>query len=75
MLPAMRKPARCRSIEKKGSKLFLQIVDNGKGMDDAENYGMGLLGMKERVNLAKGRFWLLNQKGQGLSLNILLPLT
>ncbi len=62
------------SLSKKGGNLFLQIVDNGQGMVQADNYGLGLLGMKERVNAAKGEFWILSRKGQGVSLNILLPL-
>ena len=62
------------NISNKGDNLFLQIWDNGEGMEKEENHGLGLLGMKERVKMAKGKFWLLNQKGKGLSLNILLPL-
>lgn len=58
----------------KGNKLLLQIEDNGKGMEERKSSGLGLLGMEERVKLAKGKFWLLNQKEQGLTLNILLPL-
>jgi signal transduction histidine kinase len=62
------------TLSKKGGNVLLQIVDDGQGMDKVDNYGLGLLGMEERVNLAKGRFWILSQQGQGVSLNILLPL-
>lgn len=63
------------NVTVKGNNLLLQISDNGKGMAEEESHGLGLLGMKERVRLAKGKFWLLDQKGQGLTLNILLPLS
>lgn len=62
------------TITVKGGNLLLQISDNGKGMTEEKHLGLGLLGMEERVRLVKGKFWLLKQQGQGLSLNILLPL-
>jgi len=62
------------SLSKKGDNLFLQIVDNGIGKKEEKTNGLGLLGIEERVKMAKGKFWLLNWQGQGLALNILLPL-
>lgn len=62
------------SITIKKNNLFLQIFDNGKGMEKSDHYGTGLLGMKERVTRAHGKFWLVNRREQGLSVNILLPL-
>lgn len=62
------------NLSAKGDHLLLQISDNGKGMSDNENKGLGLLGIKERVNLADGKLWIVNHKGKGLSLNIILPL-
>jgi len=61
-------------LSKKCNNLLLQISDNGLGMKKTQSYGLGLLGMEERVKMAKGKFWLLQREGQGLSINILLPL-
>jgi signal transduction histidine kinase len=62
------------SMTIKRNNLFLQILDNGKGMKKSEKHGTGLLGMKERVTRAQGKFWIVNNRAQGLTINILLPL-
>lgn len=58
----------------KQDHLFLQISDNGKGMQAGVKYNTGLLGMKERVTRSNGKFWLVNEKCSGITVNILLPL-
>lgn len=66
------------NLSRKGDNLFLQIWDNGKGIatetETEISQGLGLMGIKERVKMANGKFWVLNQNSKGLSLNILLPL-
>lgn len=62
------------SLTIKGNNLFLQILDHGRGMKKSDKYGTGLLGMKERVTGARGKFWLVNKADRGLTINILLPL-
>ncbi len=55
--------------------LELQVADNGKGMNLRDvNSGLGLLGMEERVKLAKGEFSIKSQKEQGTRILITLPL-
>ena len=62
------------SLTIKGENLFLQIQDNGQGMKKNAGYGTGLLGMRERSTKVGGKFWFVNQVGQGLTINMLLPL-
>lgn len=66
------------NLSRKGDNLFLQIWDNGKGIatetETETGEGLGLMGIKERVKMVNGKFWVLNQNSKGLSLNILLPL-
>lgn len=55
--------------------LQLQVVDNGKGMNPQDIHrGLGLLGMEERVKLAKGEFSLESEQGLGTRIMITLPL-
>lgn len=62
------------SLTIKGNNLFLQILDNGKGLKKNDVYGTGLLGMRERSTRVGGKFWLVNKVDQGLTINMLLPL-
>ncbi|MGE4273335.1 MAG: sensor histidine kinase [Desulfitobacterium sp.] len=56
--------------------LQLQVADNGKGMNSQDIHrGLGLLGMEERVKMAKGEFSLESQQGLGTTVMITLPLT
>ncbi len=43
-------------------------------MQAGVKYNTGLLGMKERVTRSNGKFWLVNEKCSGITVNILLPL-
>jgi two-component system sensor histidine kinase UhpB len=50
------------------------IRDDGRGFDDnTTNKGMGLLGMRERVQALNGKISLASQPGQGVSISITLP--
>ncbi len=52
----------------------LLIRDDGRGFDDnTTNKGMGLLGMRERVQALNGKISLASQPGQGVSISITLP--
>ncbi|KGK90602.1 hypothetical protein DP73_07385 [Desulfosporosinus sp. HMP52] len=56
--------------------LELQVADNGKGMNLRDvNSGLGLLGMEERVKLARGEFTIKSKPEQGTKILITLPLT
>ncbi|MBC2721705.1 sensor histidine kinase [Desulfosporosinus sp.] len=56
--------------------LELQVADNGKGMNLGDvNSGLGLLGMEERVKLARGEFTIKSKPEQGTTILMTLPLT
>ncbi|HKI88168.1 MAG TPA: sensor histidine kinase, partial [Draconibacterium sp.] len=69
------------NVDKNGW-LKLAIEDDGRGFN-TENYnnpeektvGIGLLGMRERVNLMKGKMKITSLKGEGTTINIQIPLT
>jgi signal transduction histidine kinase len=51
----------------------LHLMDDGKGFDIGESHdGFGLVGMRERVNVMKGRFSLQSGPGQGTEIRIVL---
>jgi signal transduction histidine kinase len=55
----------------------LAIRDNGRGITDEEvkRYGsLGLLGMKERVNLLGGTLEVVGKPGEGTTLSIQIPI-
>lgn len=55
--------------------LSLQVADNGVGMVPENKYkGIGLLGMEERVKLARGEFRMESQPGQGTVIEMMLPI-
>lgn len=60
-------------IEEKNDELQIIFQDNGVGFDQEKaNIGQGLLGIKERVSLMKGKFLISsdNQKGTQITINI-----
>ncbi len=66
----------------KKSAIKVRISDNGKGFDVIEAMsskdrprGLGLLGMKERVELVKGTFSIHSSPGSGTEINIEIPLS
>jgi PAS domain S-box-containing protein len=60
-----------------GDLLSLTITDNGKGMvveDFHSEVDFGLLGMRERVRSLSGQFEIVSVLGEGLSIQITIPL-
>jgi signal transduction histidine kinase len=55
-----------------GSKVSLQVEDNGVGTDKTDG-GFGLLGMRERVQLLGGKLQTYTEKGKGFRLEVELP--
>jgi two-component system sensor histidine kinase UhpB len=54
----------------------LKIVDDGCGFDVGKvEWGGGLVGIKERVESANGRFSLISKRGEGCQLFLLLPVS
>ena len=55
--------------------LLLKIEDNGGGMDPGQrNRGLGLLGMRERIEAINGSFSIHSEPGRGLRLLARVPL-
>ncbi len=60
-----------------GNEIQLEIQDNGKGFNPAGIEGkktLGLLGMRERVNLMGGSYNIHSKPGQGTLIKILIPI-
>ncbi|MFT6179359.1 MAG: PAS domain S-box-containing protein [Paracoccaceae bacterium] len=59
------------------STLELKVVDNGRGITDAEQTGrksLGLLGMRERAMAAGGTITFIGHSGQGTTARAVIPL-
>ena len=53
----------------------LNIRDNGVGLDkDKLMTGLGLPGMKERVEMNHGKFELISEVNNGLTIDIIIPI-
>ncbi len=62
-------------LEQQQGRLLLAIVDDGRGMDLAgPRSGLGLIGMRERVEALGGEIILHAAEGQGLAVRISVPL-
>jgi signal transduction histidine kinase len=54
--------------------LEVTVHDNGHGRSPTGQRGLGLLGMRERVLAAGGRFEISNKQGEGYRIHALFPL-
>lgn len=69
------------SLEKRDPHVHLYITDDGKGFDVKRYFsssqptrkGIGILGMKERVELAGGTFYIDSHPGQGTRISVRIP--
>lgn len=64
------------NLLRRENMLLLSIHDNGVGFNPAENHtkGIGLAGIKERVEAMGGNFEMVTAEGQGVSILISIPL-
>jgi signal transduction histidine kinase len=80
------KHAKAKKIDidlgQKNSRIYLKIEDNGIGFDVEKvlgqftpSFGMGILGIKERVKLLKGNFVIRSKIDKGTRIEINFPLT
>jgi signal transduction histidine kinase len=63
-------------LEKDNGGLVLTIRDNGRGITEAETLAplsLGLLGMRERVNLIGGELDIAGTEGKGTVVTVRLP--
>jgi len=59
-----------------GSNLYFSINDNGKGFDllkEGRVGGMGLIGIRERVNILGGKVWIESDHGSGTTIRMEIP--
>jgi PAS domain S-box-containing protein len=66
------------SLEVDEDWLVLHVQDDGRGMSPAQTTdrrSLGLLGMRERINLIGGELDLQSQPGQGTEITVRVPLT
>lgn len=60
----------------KKNKIFMEIIDNGIGFD-RKNSGRkdsyGIIGMKERVALLKGKLSIISKVGEGTNIRVEIP--
>lgn len=62
------------TIEKQGGHLRCIVADDGVGFDVNAERGLGLLGMRERINAVSGTCEVSSVPGQGTSVVIVAPL-
>ena len=64
-------------ISEADGSYLIAVADNGVGLSDGRDIttGRGLLGMRERAEMAGGRCWLDEAPGGGLRVHLSLPLS
>lgn len=66
------------TIEASPGAICLQVTDNGRGFETAlaeRLGGLGLVSMRERVEMLNGRFNLISEPGSGTTIQVEIPLT
>lgn len=56
--------------------LFIEVLDNGKGIEDEQiksSKSLGIIGLRERVQLLHGHFFIGKAKGGGTKVSIMIP--
>ena len=61
-------------VQPEDQRLRVSVQDDGKGFDPAQETGMGILGMHERVSRLGGVLQVDSQRGQGTIVSFVLPL-
>ena len=65
------------SLNHEDNELIMEIIDNGKGITDAETQGeksLGILGMRERTMLLGGEFKIQGISGKGTKVIVRIPI-
>ncbi len=65
------------SLGRRGDELWLQVIDNGTGFDQAavaRKKSFGLLGMKERALALGGRVEIASATGSGTAISVVIPI-
>ena len=76
----VRKHARARRVgvelTERSDGLYVRVSDDGRGFDTGgrqEPGHLGLIAMRERVEMAGGRIWINSERGQGTTVEFRLP--
>jgi signal transduction histidine kinase len=63
------------SVKKLGTEIQVAVLDDGRGMDlQAKRTGLGLVGLRERVEALRGRLELRSEPGKGMEVRAWLPI-
>jgi two-component system sensor histidine kinase UhpB len=63
------------TLERSGAELLVTVSDNGRGMDlQVKRIGLGLVGLRERVEALHGHLRLASEPGKGLEVQARLPI-
>lgn len=58
-----------------GQQLCIEITDDGIGLKSgATSYGMGIIGMRERIDAVSGTFTIKNNPDEGVAVNAQIPI-
>jgi len=61
-------------VQEEGASLRVRVSDDGKGFNpNAQTKGFGLIGMRERAELAGGNLELRSSPGEGTTIDALIP--
>ncbi|MFC1950011.1 sensor histidine kinase, partial [Chloroflexota bacterium] len=64
-------------LKRKDNRLVMQLKDNGVGIREEQvsgKHSFGLMGMRERANLAGGQFQIKGIPGKGTTITLSIPL-
>jgi signal transduction histidine kinase len=64
------------AVHESGGSVSVEVSDNGSGFDlGVAATGFGLIGMRERVELAGGKLTIASEPGRGTTVSVVLPAT
>ena len=62
------------TVKQEGSRIVVEVADDGQGFAPDRTRGMGILGMEERVRQLGGVFSIRSAAGKGTIVHAELPL-
>jgi two-component system, NarL family, sensor histidine kinase FusK len=62
------------SLFEKGNHLWLEVIDNGRGIDSTKEKGIGLKNIKNRLESLDGELYIDSEEGNGTKMVVSVPL-